>query len=532
MAESSTNTFSQISSLFKGLSPARKLTFFLVIGVSIAGCAFLMSWAGKSNFQRLYADLNPDDAGVIISRLKAARVPFRISPVGDTILVPEEKVAEMRMEFAAQGLPRGSGVGFEVFDSAKLGMTEFVQNVNYQRALQGELCRTIDQFEEVERSRVHIVMQNRSVFAEEEEPATASVVLKLRPGRYLRQSQVQGIIHLVSSSVSGLDPEHITIVDSYGKLLSAPRSSASRAEIDIDQLALQEKREKNLESRIKAMLDQALGQGKAVIQISCDMDFTRQEKTEEMYLPENRVVRSEQNFSSASKGTSDIPAGIPGMASNTGAAPAANRTASAPVGFSKNDKTVNYEIGKVTSHKVMPVGQVTRISAAVIVDGTYQKNTGKDGAVDWTYVPRSRQEMDNLENIVKRAVNFDADRGDEIKVVNIPFEKEPLDTTFEAEAPTWIDKLKPYGGIVKYALAALFVLMAFIFVVRPLVRWLTTAAAGDYELLSQLPKTVGELESEMGTSGALPYRQKVSRMIDGDSEKGLTMMRDWLKEKP
>ncbi len=216
----------------------------------------------------------PEEAGEIITYLKAQKIPYRISENGTGILVPHDKVYESRLALASQGLPQGGGVGFEVFDNTKIGMTEFVQNVNYQRALQGELSRTINRIAEVESSRVHIVMPEKSLFIEQEEPATASVVVKLRRGQWLNQEQVKGIVHLVSSSVSRLKPDNVTVVDTSGKMLAGFSDRTEVTRLSSDQLEYQANLERNLETRIKSMLEKALGRGKAIVRLSCSLDFT------------------------------------------------------------------------------------------------------------------------------------------------------------------------------------------------------------------------------------------------------------------
>ena len=210
----------QIKNLMASLSPAKKITLAVLIISTVAGFIMLMTWTGRLEYRSLYSGLAPEDAGEILTYLKAQKIPYRISENGTGIQVPHDKVHESRMALASQGMPQGGGIGFEVFDNTKLGMTEFVQNVNYQRALQGELSRTINRIAEVESSRVHIVMPAKSLFIEQEEPATASVVLKLRRGKWLTGDQVQSVVHLVSSSVSRLKPENVTVVDTSGKLLA------------------------------------------------------------------------------------------------------------------------------------------------------------------------------------------------------------------------------------------------------------------------------------------------------------------------
>ena len=525
----------QIKALIKNLSPAKRITLLTLFAGTVIGFMFLMLWTGKPDFQILYSNLQSEDAGAILAQLREQKIPYQISSNGSSILIPTERIYETRLELASQGLPQGSGVGFEIFDNTKLGMTEFVQNVNYQRAVQGELSRTINGFVEVESSRVHIVMPPKSLFIEDEKPATASVVVKLRRGKRLTAAQVDGIVHLVSSSVSGLSPENVTIVDNYGRMLAAFKPNSPVGQVTTDQLEFKEKLEKSYEDRVKTMLETALGPGKAIVRVSCSIDFKRQEKTEEMFQTDNKVVRSEQLLSEKSDTASAIPMGVPGVVSNLSEAGKAPATSVQAPSFEKQDRTVNYEIGKVTSHIVEPVGKMTKISVAVIVDGTYETSKNKDGQVEWKYVPRTQEEVTKFEGIVKRAVNFDAKRGDEIAVVNIPFENAKL-TVAEVEnepiATGWLPLLKRYGAFIKYGFLFLFVLLSFLFVVRPIMLWLTSSSFSDSQILTQLPKTVGELETEYGTGlKGLPFKSKAMEMITTDKEGSVEVLRNWLKEK-
>jgi flagellar M-ring protein FliF len=526
--------FIQVGALLKSLTPGKKIALSTLVGATIVSLAVLIIWTGRPNFELLYSGLSPEDAGAILVSLKEQKIPYSISSNGTAIMIPREKVYETRLELASQGLPQGSGVGFEIFDNTKLGVTEFVQNINYQRALQGELSRTINGLTEVESSRVHLVMPSKSLFIEDEEPATASVVLKMRPGQRLGKEQVQGIVHLVSSSVSGLDPKNVTIVDNKGKMLSELKKDSEIEPVSTDQLEFQRKVDGTFQDRIKTMLDAALGPGKAIVRVSCTLDFRRQEKREETYQPDNKVTRSEQLLNEASSGGDKTPMGIPGVVSNvTGQTGTKGTTTGQGQSFQKQDRTVNYEIGKVTSHTVEPVGTIRRMSVAVIVDGTYEFTEGEDGKKEWNYRPRTKEEMEKLENIVKRAASFDAERGDEIEVVNIPFESTGLKAAEGEEEPvgeeqTWTTNLRTYVPFMRYGFLGLFLFLSFLFVTRPLIKWLT--AVGEMDISKQLPMTVGEAERQFGAGEGLPYRQRASHMIAKDKEPSVQLMKDWLKE--
>jgi flagellar M-ring protein FliF len=526
---------SQLKATFKNLGRGKQITLVTLVLGSFAGFIFLMSWSGKSEFHPLYAKLNPEDAGIILSKLKEQKIEYRIASNGTTILIPQKHIYETRIKMASEGLPQGSGIGFEIFNETKLGMTEFAQNVNYQRALQGELSRTINGIGEIESSRVHIVLPEKSLFVEEEDPATASVVLQLRAGKWLNRGQINGIVHLLSSSVAHLSPENVTIVDQNGKLLAGLKGDSSFGSLSSNQLEYQARVEKNLENRVRTMLESALGEDKAIVRLSCSFNFKSLEKTEELYLPDNRVVRSEQDLKESTTAPEMAPQGVPGIRSNIPGDTMANQenqTLARASIFEKNDRTVNYEIGKVISHIKEPVGEMTRVSIAVLIDGTYQRVEKEGGKADWNYVPRTAEEMQKFENIVKRAVNFNETRGDKVEIINIPFETTRLALKEEpADEEKWISLLKKYQPYMKYGFLCFFLILTFLFFVRPLVRWLTEYSFGDLEMFKQLPRTVGELEGEYDpTTQKLTFKDQASQLISSENEASMGVMRDWIKE--
>jgi len=525
----------QLKAIFGKMSLSKRISFFSLLIVTITGFVFIIMWAGTPNYQSLYSRLNSEDAGLVLSYLKENKLPYKISEYGNTILIPKENIYEVRMALAIIGLPQGSGVGFEIFDNTKIGMSEFAQNINYQRALQGELSRTINRFDEIESSRVHIVMEDKSLFQDHEDPASASVVVKLFPGRKLSTNQVQSIIHLLSASVSGLEPNNVTVVDNNGNMLTSPKTQKGFEHSSEDHLEYQEKIEKNLENKVKSMLETALGPAKAIVRVSCLVDFKKQEKTEELYYPENRVIRSEQRFNEISGGQEMIPAGVPDVLKEKDLNETGNAVATKPnmKGYQKEDQTINYEIGKVTSHIVEPTGRIKRISVAIIVDGTYKEIEDEKGKASIQYVPRSEEEMQKLTNIVKRSVNFNDERGDEIEVVNIPF-----DTTTDTDGSkgegeakvNLLSKILSYTSVIKYVFAALFIFIMFLVIVRPIVSWITSTTINERELIDQLPKTVNEIENEMNANiKQISYQDRANKIMK-NNQSSVELLRQWLTE--
>jgi flagellar M-ring protein FliF len=522
----------QIKLAFRGLSTGKLVAMAILVGSTIAGLAFLLNWSETDDLQPLYTNLAPEDAAAIVGKLKDSQIPYQLTLDGTGIRIPYDKIYETRLDLASQGLPRGTGIGFEVFDDTKLGMTEFVQNVNYQRALQGELSRTINTLMEVESSRVHIVMPARSLFIEEEEPATASVILKLRRGRYLSKEQIQGIVHLVSSSVSRLKPEDVTIIDDSGKMLAGFREESTVNQITSNQLAFQEKKERLLENRVKTMLESVLGQDKAIVRVSCLLNFTQQEKTEELYLPNNTVIRSEQGSSSVSNSAKEGAYGVPGLQTNVVPGRAGESAADGSKRNQKEQYTKNYEVGKLVNRQIMPIGSIQRLSVAVIVDGTYKApEEGADGE-QAQYVPRTAEEMAKLENIVRSAVDYDANRGDKIEVVNIPFEVEvEPDMVAKTDRVSWTDMLNEYQGMIKYSAAALFFLLSFMIIIKPLTRWLTSTPIEEIQMLEQLPQTIKELERRYAEAEKEnSYTRQIENLINENRSGSTRLMKEWLKE--
>lgn len=526
------DVYTQFVNLYKGLSLIKKVVLFTLVAAVAAGLLLLNVMAGpKNDYQLLFRDLAADDAGNVVGKLKELKVPYRISEGGNGILVPKEKVYEVRMTLASIGLPKGSGVGFEIFDNTRLGMTDFTQNVNYQRALQGELARTIDQFAEVESSRVHIVMAEKSLFIDQEQPASASVVLKIAAGKKLTPEQVQGIVHLVSSSVSGLRPERVTIVDNFGQMLAGFKQPDNSPEkISANQLAYKEKVERGMEERVRSMLDNALGDGKSIVRASCDLDFQQQEQTEERYLGDNQIVRSEQSTKELSFTDETKPVGVPGVRT-AGGRKFGDPLADTVPRHEKENRTLNYEVGKLVRKTLEPVGGVKRISLAVLVDGAYRKVENPAGGAQTQYVPRPQEELDKLTNIVKSAVNFDANRGDVVELVSIPFDV-PAETPVAAPGipqPEWVQRVAPYRDIIKHAITFLVALVVFFFIIRPIIRSITARSSVSGELIPQLPKTVGEAEQEyLEENKPLPFADQIAQMLSSDESREL--MKSWLKQ--
>ena len=284
----------------------QRMIILVALAGSIAGLIAVALWTQQPDMQVLFTNLNPEDAAGIVDKLKETKVPYETTGGGATILVPSAQVHELRLQLATQGLPHGGGVGFEIFDRSSIGMSDFVQKLNYRRALQGELARTIAQMPEIERARVHLATPERRLFSNDENRARASVVVSLRNGQALAKTQVNGIVHLVSSSVEGLQVKDVTVVDGHGRLLSSAAGSDDAAGLTGSQLEYQRTVEKDIETRIQTMLERIVGVNKAVVRVSSILDFRKVETTEEKYDPNSQVVRSEQRGQEKATGVNGV----------------------------------------------------------------------------------------------------------------------------------------------------------------------------------------------------------------------------------
>ncbi len=384
---------SRIGNFWSNLSPGQRLVVGGTIAAIVVAIIVGVVIASRARYSVLYSGLTPEEAGQVVEKLDQKKIPYKLAGGGGTILVPTGKVYSTRIELASEGFPRSGTVGFEIFDKGTFGMTDFLQKVNYRRALEGELAKTISQMEEVEGVRVHIVVPERTLFKEDQRPATASVVIKMNPARKLLRRQIEGIAYLVASSVEGLEPSRVTILDSRGNLMTRgfPDDEGQPA----DKLELTKSVESYLETKAQSLLDEVLGPGKAVVRVSAVLNFERIEKNIERYDPENAAIRSEERVESTD--------GEGGGRSET--------------------SVTNYELNRTVERIASEVGNIERLSIAVMVDGTYQEVTNERGETVRQFVPRSDEELQKIASIVKSAVGFDPQRNDYFEIASIAFDR-------------------------------------------------------------------------------------------------------------
>ncbi|MBI5815796.1 MAG: flagellar M-ring protein FliF [Nitrospinae bacterium] len=533
MRELLTKVWTQMLEVNKSLSGTKKAAIAFVALVALGGIMGVAYYSGKPDYQVLFSSLSQEDAGAITQKLSADRIPYQLMADGSAILVPAERVHELRLSLATQGLPAGGGVGFEIFDKSTFGMTDFVQKLNFKRAMQGELSRTIGQMKEVRSSRVHIAIPEKKLFGKEDTGPTASVVLQLARRGALNKDQVMGIVHLVASSVEGMKPENVTVVDTEGRLLSGGEPSDEAARLSSTQNEYRNNMERDIEKNITSMIENVVGSGKVVTRVTADMDFTKIERTEKKFDPNSQVARSEQRSESKATGAQS-PGGVPGIQSNIPGGEVATMTAAAPAQNSQSQETVNYEINEVVSHIQEQVGGVKKLSIAVIVDGKYAAKEGAPAGAEKEFQPRTAEELNQLSELIKTAAGVNVGRGDQVTVQSAPFDTSKFDTDItDAKAET--DR-QFYMEVVKYVGIGALVLALFILILRPALGWITSTSR-ELEDLRAFPQTVQQMEARLGvkTGGGLEeevdYREKVKRLMQENPKAAAEMLREWLKSR-
>lgn len=510
---------------FLELSQGKKIAILTLVAAALASLLVMAFWVQAPDQQLLYANLGQEDAGAIVTELKSQKIPYELGAGGTTIRVPADKVHEIRLQLATKGLPQGGEVGLEIFDKTSLGMTEFVQKLNYQRALQGELTRTIKSLDAVDQARVHLVIPEESLFLKDKVKGKASVMVKVKSGKSISESQIQGIVHLVSSSVKGVPPENVAVVDFSGNILSGGKGGGEDAMVASDNFKLKSKLEGELEASVRKMLEDALGKGKVIAKVNAEMNFEKVDRTEEIFDPDSQVVRSEQRTSESTTGAVP-PGGIPGVQALVPTGETAGGGPGSAAKRNNEKQTLNYEINKVVRHVSKPTGEIKKLSVSVLIDGTAD-DTG-------VYKPRTPEEMTKYLDIVKSAVGFDEQRNDNIKVENVQFDKSML--IEQQKKLVQEERLELGMQVAKYLLGAIFILMFFTRVVRPLMNWMTVSvevvpegpdlSAGNRVLEEERKR----LASELGPA-ALEIRKAVTDFADADPQYAASVVRKWLRER-
>ncbi|MCC7329830.1 MAG: flagellar M-ring protein FliF [Gammaproteobacteria bacterium] len=526
----------------------RQLVLLTGLALAIAAGVTAAFYVREPGYAMLFSNVSQQEAGEIMNALNATDIPHRIDPKSGAILVAGERVAEARLKLAGQGLPRGASFGLEIMqEQGSFGTSQFMENARYNHALETELARTISTLRPVQAARVHLALPENSVFLRKRREPSASVLLNLYPGRELEKTQVAAIVHLVASSIPGMEAGKVTVVDQQGKLLSAP-GDASALGLSTQQFEFTERLENSYTERIVSLLGPMLGPGRIRATVTADMDYTEREETREAYDPDNTALRSEQVAEERRNDAGPANGGIPGALSNTPpppvvatnaanpppagqpaqataaarGAPAAQGTAPAPTNESLH-RTRNFEVDRTLSRTRSSIGSIRRLSVAVLVD--HKRTTAEDGTVS-TQAP-TQQEIDEITRLVKEAVGFDEKRGDTVSVSSVSFYEQPAGAA--GEGPGLLDSPGLFDTV-RTVLAGLLVLALAFAVIRPIMRGL--GSTGGAPPAGALPAGAGAGGPAGQPRAALSFDDKVSvarQLADKNPERVAQIVRTWMQ---
>ncbi len=482
---------------FNSLDTGRRLGLLALGVLLVASSIGIIMWSARTDYKVLYTDLTKEDSATIARMLEEGKINYQIRDEGKTILVPEDYVEIWRLEIAKKGVNFNGTIGYEVFDKQSFGTTSFVQKINKQRALEGELIKTIMHIKGVTRARVHLSIPESSPFVSERKPPSASVVLEVERGVTMTNDEIKGIQSLVSSSVDGMRTHHVVVIDSRGKKLSENDGDQMSTET-ANRITLENKLNAQYEKKVEEILSRVIGEGKVIAKVAVKMDFTEKIETQTSYDSENTAVISEVRNEQKMVGVRPSPQGIPGARSNL---PGENPQPGVPETRNDVDKslvTKNMAVPTVVTKSKKPTADVMNISVAVMVDGKKSAVLGKDGKPTFNedgipvteYKAWSEQELQNFQQIVASALGINATRGDKVVIKNMEFAKEDL-TEMEAILRAKENR-ELVKNLTKYLVFGIIISLFFFMVVRPFIQWLTENSVESIE--DFLPKTIEELE--------------------------------------
>jgi flagellar M-ring protein FliF len=502
--ESISKLFIETSRFWRRLGVNQKVSLGISFLAIIGLCAAILVWSGRPDYVLLFSNLSAEDAWAVVESLNKEGVPYKFSQNGSAIHVPSKDVHRLRISLAASGLPKSSELGYEIFDGkATFGLSDFVQQVNYQRALEGELARTISSITDVERARVHLTMPKETLF-EEDVKATASVVLALAKGASLDEREVAGITHLVASSVPRLAAENVTVVDAKGRILTNPVEENETIGLSKGELDTQRHLEDYLSKKVQSLLEGVLGAGRAIVKVNAELDFRRIEETHESYDPEKVVVRSEERVEE--QGDKSGPEN-------------AERS------------VTNYEVNRSVQRILGTAGTVRKVSVAVFVDGKTAAPAGAKDDAEPVYTPRSQEELDKLTVLVKTAVGFDATRGDQVEVANLPFEHQNAVLLMGDDggaASTPVAAVTGNAGRILSMATPFLILVALLFFLKKSMTSVAQAFATKKEEIegTLLP----ERAMDEGEARKIEIRSRVETLAVERPSEVATLIRNWMLE--
>lgn len=454
------NPLNQFKEIWQRFTLAQRATIVAAAVATLALVGTLVYFGTQAEYGVLFSELKTADTQAILEKLKTANVPYKLSNGGTTISVPQERVPELRVQMAADGTLSGNHVGFDIFDKNNFGATDFAQRVNYQRALEGELARTLEGMDELETARVHITPARESIFTEKAEKAKASVVLRVRRNREISRERTLAITNLVASAIEGLEPGDISVMDAQGHVLAAPKRDKATWADNADEfnthLDARQRLEANTAARVVALLEPVIGQGRVRAEVSAELDFSQIEQTAEKYDPKSAVIRNQQTLQETRNSKLPPNGGVVGARANDPTTPPVAEATPSPaplMGDQRATANTNYEIDKTVTRTVDDGGRLQRLSVSVVVDNPL---------VNGKATPRPEEELKKLQELVAAAVGINTQRGDQIAVKSIAFDQ---------PAPVNPSLLERYGyllpNVVKYSSLLLVALLLGFFVLRP-----------------------------------------------------------------
>jgi flagellar M-ring protein FliF len=498
---------------FAQSSQGQRVLLMVAAAAVVALMIGIWAWSQKTEYRVLFSNFSDRDGGSIVAALQQLNIPYKYSESGTAILVPETVVHDARLKLAAQGLPKGGNVGFELMENQKLGISQFLEQVNFQRALEGELARSIESLDSVAGARIHLALPKASVFVRDQQKPTASVILNLRAGRILDNEQVSAIVHLVASSVPDLPPKNVTIVDQNGNLLSSDVKKNTNSGLDATQLKYVQDMQQDIVKRVESIITPIVGAGNVRAEATADIDFSHTEQAAEVYKPNQAAntaaIRSQQNAESSN--STQTAGGIPGALTNQPPAPATapitqalpgapGAPAAAPVTTQK-DATINYEVDKTVSYTQQPMAGVKRLTVAVVVN--YKREYDANGKA--TMKPLTDAEKTQITDLVREAMGYSGQRGDSLNVVNTLFSSEP-----EIELPLWKqpNMIRLAMEVGKYLLIFIALLIVYFRMLRPIIWKLTGKTERDAK---------AKADAEAAAAAALAALEPEMLLDDPDS---------------
>ena len=511
----------QLKRIFESLTWKQILSILIVAGAVAAALSAIARWNRERDFRPLYSELSPEDAAAVLAKVREGGSDFRLSDNGTSVLVPSGKVAELRLQLAAAGVPKSGRIGFELFDKTNFGASDFTEQVNYHRALEGELERSVMSLAEVEQARVHITLAKDSVFLESRQPAKASVLVKLRNGSQLSAQNVAAICQLTASAVEGLAPEAVSVVDTRGNLLNRARKSASEdgAEPSEASLDYRAKVEHDLLAKINGTLEPLLGADKFRATVSVDCDFTTAEQSDETFDPTKSVMLASQKTEDISGGST--ASGVPGTASNL-PKPASRPTVGSS-GVTRRTENITYQSSHTVRHVRMPQGTVKKMSVSLLVDSLVRFE-GSGQKAKRIVEPPSADKLKAIHDLVAGVIGFSQDRGDQLVVETLPFENTLNPEQLPASSPpapaapqNWMDQALKSKYLAVGAGVGVAILLTLLVLVFKLAR--RSGAAGSVQMPAQLPASPGadesfsqKIENQLAEQAALRQRQEAEAL--------------------